>query len=534
MNTKLFVLPSLLLGGAAMLVLPAKESEAFSKIGGSLGTTQRDFRVFNNFVDATSNDNTTSPAQFPGWDGAELAIWKGAIEWSSLIHGDGTGDPQSGNVLGGAGANFDPFWAGSATAVGNADQNIVSTVNSCSSGVIAYMEGPISNGWRIRFCDSSFAFEDGPGTVGGRIDIQGIMTHEYGHALGLGHSAVNGATMFASYSGGTGARSIAADDISGILCVYGATSGTKPTIVATVPSGGSMTIYGTNFSATDNEVWFTNNTATTPATDPLVKVTGVLSPSGTEVTVTIPGGAGPGDVIVKKSGTGNATLSNAFPTDLVNTFGTPPTAHPNITSVTPSTIDALIPGTAQTITITGTDLDLTTDVLVDGSPVAASRYTVVNATTITLDMPQVNTLGAHTIGATDGVGTDSFNVTIVTPALPKYELGNGDTLNVVDRTFGLTYIVSGTVGSSHRVQASLSNVPSVNAFVSLDIGNNFTELIDGGSIVIPAAGWASFTIPASGLPIPPLAGTTFYSQNYDQTFPTPFDVSNLQSIVLVP
>lgn len=357
MITKL-ILPSLCLGGAALLVLPARESEAFSKIGGSLGTTQRDFRVFNNFADSASNNNTTSPSQFPGWDGAELAIWKGVIEWSSLLHGDGTGDPQGGNLLGGAGANFDPFWAGSATAIGNSDQNIASTVSSCSSGVIAYMEGPISDGWRIRFCDSSFNFDDGPGSVGGLIDIQGIMTHEYGHALGLGHSTVSGTTMFASYSGGTGARSIATDDVNGILCIYGAASATKPTIVATVPSGGQMTIYGTNFSGTGNEVWFTNNTATIPSTDPLVKVTGVTS-NGTAITVTIPASAGPGDVIVKKSGSGNATLSNAFPTDLVNTFGTPPFPSPNITGVSPSTIDALIPGTAQTITITGTDLDLT-------------------------------------------------------------------------------------------------------------------------------------------------------------------------------
>jgi hypothetical protein len=534
MNTKLFVLPSLCLGGAALLVLPARESEAFSKIGGSLSTSQRDFRVFNNFADAASNNNTSSPAMFPGWDGAELAIWKGAIEWSSLIHGDGTGDPQGGNVLGGAGANFDPFWAGSSTAIGNADQNVVSTVSSCSSGVIAYMEGPISDGWRIRFCDSSFVFDDGPGTVGGNIDIQGIMTHEYGHALGLGHSTVNGTTMFASYSGGTGPRSIATDDVNGILCIYGAASATKPTIVATVPSGGTMTVYGTNFSATGNEVWFTNNTATTPSTDPLVKVTGVASPSGTELSVTIPANAGPGDLIVKKSGTGNSTLSNAFPTDLVNTFGNPPSPHPNITNVTPSTIDALIPGTAQTITITGVDLDLTTSLLIDGSPIAASRYTVVNATTITLDMPQVAALGTHTLGATDGVATDSFDVTIVAPSLPKYELGNGEPLNVVDRTDGLTYIIAGPVGTTQRIQASLSNIPSVNAFLSLDIGNNFTELIDGGTIVVPAAGWVSVTIPPAQLPVPPISGTTYYSQNYDTAFPAPFDVSNLQSIVLVP
>ena len=55
MNTKLFVLPTLVLGGAAFLFLPARPGQAFSKIGGSLGETQRDFRLFNNYLDATAN-----------------------------------------------------------------------------------------------------------------------------------------------------------------------------------------------------------------------------------------------------------------------------------------------------------------------------------------------------------------------------------------------------------------------------------------------------------------------------------------------
>jgi hypothetical protein len=42
------------------------------------------------------------------------------------------------------------------------------------------------------------------------------------------------------------------------------------------------------------------------------------------------------------------------------------------------------------------------------------------------------------------------------------------------------------------------------------------------------------TIPPAQLPVPPISGTTYSSQNYDTAFPAPFDVSNLQSIVLVP
>ncbi|MSR62698.1 MAG: matrixin family metalloprotease [Planctomycetes bacterium] len=533
MNTRLFILPALALGGAALVLAPARPSSAFSKIGGLLDETQRDVRVFNNLLDATANDNVVSPSQFPGWDGAELAFWKGAIEWSSRLHGDGTGDPQSGNTLGTGLANFDPMFAGHSAGVGGTNDNIVSGITTCGGGgTLAFTETPISNGWRIRFCDE-WNWDDGPGTIGGRFDLQGVMCHEYGHALGLGHSAVAQATMAPAVSAGsTAIRSIAGDDVLGIQCIYGLASATKPTIVATVANAGTLTIYGTNFGATGNEVWFTNATTTTTGIDPIVRVTGVSS-NGTVVSVTIPGNASPGDVIVNKSGAGGATLSNAFPTDLVGTFGIPPVAHPNLTNVTPSTIDALIPGTAQTITLSGTDLDLTTSVTLDAVAIDAARWTIVDPSTITLDMPQAATIGAHNMGVSDGV-LDQLGITIMPPATPKFELGNGDSLNVVDRDNGLTLILSGFVGTTHRLFASSSNLPSVNAFVSFNIGNNFTDLADGGSFVIPASGWLQITVPTGALVDPgPGPGFTFHAQTFEQFFPAPFDMSNSQSMVLV-
>ena len=71
MNTKLLVLPTLCLGAAAFLLAPARETQAFSKIGGSLGETQRDVRVFDNFADATADDNAAFTSQFPGWNGLD-------------------------------------------------------------------------------------------------------------------------------------------------------------------------------------------------------------------------------------------------------------------------------------------------------------------------------------------------------------------------------------------------------------------------------------------------------------------------------
>lgn len=46
-------------------------------------------------------------------------------------------------------------------------------------------------------------------------DIDGIMAHEVGHVIGIGHSNVSGATMYPSVSAcNTGNRSLAADDFA--------------------------------------------------------------------------------------------------------------------------------------------------------------------------------------------------------------------------------------------------------------------------------------------------------------------------------
>ena len=52
-------------------------------------------------------------------------------------------------------------------------------------------------------------------------DFLTVATHEIGHALGLGHSEVAGALMYADYQG---INTLQADDIAGIQYLYGAVS----------------------------------------------------------------------------------------------------------------------------------------------------------------------------------------------------------------------------------------------------------------------------------------------------------------------
>ncbi len=311
MKIQNYILPALAVGAAASLLPFGEKAEGFTTIGGSLGQAQRDVRVFDNFTDATANNNTTAHPQFPGYTGIEMATWKSGVEWGSGLHGDGTGDTTQ-TQLGNGGANFDISWQGNTNAVGGVNDNIHSELAGSSGGVLAFTETPISDGWRIRYY-SGWTWHDGPGNVTSGIDYQGVACHEYGHALGLGHTDVGGATMFPSISGtGVAQRSIEADDQAGVQFIYGVKSASKPVITSASASGGIATINGSNFSTSGNEVWFTQagqNLTGTP-----VKVTGVTS-NGTSISVTIPGTAGPGDILVRNNGTANANLSNSFPFD---------------------------------------------------------------------------------------------------------------------------------------------------------------------------------------------------------------------------
>ncbi|MCB9906827.1 MAG: matrixin family metalloprotease [Planctomycetes bacterium] len=303
-------------GAAAWLVRPPT-SAGYTLLGGTLDLGQRDYRFFNNFPHPTANSNTIPDPDFPGALGAELAVWKGASEWNSRLHGTGGVDLWQPDGIGSGGSNFDSFYVGLATDPGGVDDNIASMFPGIS-GIHAFTEVPIQDGWRIRFMEGPDDWQDQPDptlwTGAHPWDIQGTMTHEYGHALGLGHTNVPGATMGSPLNLGVGLRSIEADDIAGLQFLYGVVDPSKPVIETYTLAGNVVTLHGHGFDPSQNEVWLTQATPGGDGTP--VRVLSVPSQAGgTELSFAFPSEAKAGQVAIKRPGSQNTDLSAPFPLD---------------------------------------------------------------------------------------------------------------------------------------------------------------------------------------------------------------------------
>ena len=109
--------------------------------------------------------------------------------------------------------------------------------------------------------DASFTLVTDSSGCSGGIFLQDVMTHEFGHALGIGHSSVASATMYPTISYcSTAMRSLDADDIAGVETLYpagGAAVNTAPVVSISTPTSGAAFTDGSSisFSATarDNE-----------------------------------------------------------------------------------------------------------------------------------------------------------------------------------------------------------------------------------------------------------------------------------------
>ncbi|MFN9787488.1 MAG: matrixin family metalloprotease [Planctomycetia bacterium] len=317
-----------LIAVAAAALWAAMPGRAYTFLGGSLDLAQRDVRVHLNFTDPEAIDDARGDPNFPGASSVALCAWKAVAEWGSTRRGDGHGDPTQipdGSPLvgiGSGGANFDASWQGLAPGVGGPNDNIISQLDGASAGVLAFCETPIADGWRIRvYRDAAIWHDDVQGApqLAGRKDLQGVLTHEYGHALGLDHDGSDAnSTMFPSASGTANHfRSIESDDQNGVRALYGLAAQTKPRILGyELLGGGVVRVRTTGLPSSGIEAWFTRRDGN-PDGEP-VKVAGLAyDAQGGHVDVAPPATAGAGELLLKLPGGDGAALSNAFPFDPV-------------------------------------------------------------------------------------------------------------------------------------------------------------------------------------------------------------------------
>jgi hypothetical protein len=155
---------------------------------------------------------------------AITAIEAGAAAWSSQTL-----------------APFGFYYMGTTTGntVTNNGKNEVFFRNASNGSAIAttyyWSSGGTALDADIVFWDGAYKFFTGSSGCSGGFYIEDIATHEFGHALGLGHSSVSDATMLAAVPYcGTSDRSLANDDKAGAEAVYTTTTTVVPPATVTL------------------------------------------------------------------------------------------------------------------------------------------------------------------------------------------------------------------------------------------------------------------------------------------------------------
>ena len=111
----------------------------------------------------------------------------------------------------------------------------------------------------IAFYDAGWQFFTGTSGCAGGVYVEDFAAHEFGHALGLKHSTVASATMYAMGTNcSTSWRVLDADDLAGVESIYPSSgANSAPSVNITAPSTGASVVQGTGMtftgSATDRE-----------------------------------------------------------------------------------------------------------------------------------------------------------------------------------------------------------------------------------------------------------------------------------------
>lgn len=126
-----------------------------------------------------------------------------------------------------SGASFAFAFAGFSTQTTNTNDgtNMVMFRNASSGSALAstysWFSGARIIDADIVFWDAGFQFVTGSSGCSGGFYIEDVAAHEFGHALGIGHSAMASATMYPSISTcSQQSRTLDPDDIAAVRSLY--------------------------------------------------------------------------------------------------------------------------------------------------------------------------------------------------------------------------------------------------------------------------------------------------------------------------
>lgn len=176
---------------------------------------------------------------------------------------------------------------------------------------------------------------------------------------------------------------------------------------------------------------------------------------------------------------------------------------PSISNVTPASAPAVVADSTVEITLQGNGFTNLTSLSVGGKELSVipPEYYLEGDSQIRIFWSPEGEPGPIDIVLTDNLGSDTATVLLELNETPTLDLANSAPSFILS-AIGLETRVGAQPGDIVFLQGSVSPVPSVlPGLVSLDLGNNFTELVDLGSVlVVPSSGVIEINTPLpSGL-----------------------------------
>jgi hypothetical protein len=225
----------------------------------------------------------------------------------------------------------------------------------------------------------------------GTMDLGGVAVHEFGHALGLDHTPIAQATMFASATGrGLQLRTLHADDLAGVHFLYGSGrpgADSNPAILGLTPDfgpaagGNEVLVRGRNFT------WTADSTVRI-AGAPLLRSQFQVESLGLLRILAMPSHAG---------GPASLTVANELGVDEVAgayRYGAP---VPQLFAIVPSSGPL---GGGIDVTLQGANFTAEARVLIGGQPLVSPR--LLDSQTIAGILPSATVAGVVSVRLLQG------------------------------------------------------------------------------------------------------------------------------------